>query len=227
MVHGQRRPELGSTDPLLQRSKQFSVALRHDHHGLCACLGYGLGSLNHLDAFARWRLLLRHDPKVNTGLIPLLPRNRLSSYSPLPVRLPMECAPNFATGCCKIADSGRVNCPTGCWTIGASRSAQVHRALSVHLPLPWPAKPGLAVTEPHVSACLSGRQARGRLLLQVLDSRSQPTPHRPSSNTDLPLDPSPLVQRHSSCRRMRPSGRSSGVDRHTPVISSPRSFTWW
>lgn len=51
--------------------------------------------------------------------------------------------------------------------------------------------------------------------------------YRTSSNNELPLDPSPLVQRHTSCRRMRPSGSTSGVERHTPVISSPRSFTWW
>ena len=51
------------------------------------------------------------------------------------------------------------------------------------------------------------------------------TPPRTSSTTDSPALRSPLVHRHRSCIRSRPSARIWGVDVQTPVISTPPSST--
>jgi len=48
-----------------------------------------------------------------------------------------------------------------------------------------------------------------------------------SSTTDSPADMSPLVHRHSSCSFTLPSGSTSGIDLHTPVINSPRALICW
>ncbi len=42
-----------------------------------------------------------------------------------------------------------------------------------------------------------------------------------SSSVEAPLDRSPLVHSHSSCRRIFPLGRLSGRENPTPVLSSP------
>lgn len=56
---------------------------------------------------------------------------------------------------------------------------------------------------------------------------SSPYSSLTSSTTDSPEDSSPLVHRHVSCMRRRPSGSTSGRETHRPVMSWPSRLTWW
>lgn len=44
---------------------------------------------------------------------------------------------------------------------------------------------------------------------------------------DSPREKSPDVHCQTSRKRNRPSGKTSGVDRHFPVINSPEEFKCW